>query len=227
VWIATGIALTINLFLFQKASFHRSSQSYAFLIITPLVGIFLLLTFLVSTAPDFIEKLSERANDIVNYKTEGTGNWRHEQFVSYLPFIKENFFMGMRFEGFELPIQFYNLEAGIPFFNDGTGHHFHSFYVDTLFYFGVVGLLLKIAPFFYLAYKIYKERELTIAQLALSAFAFSALFYGISYWWPAFFYGIFGFTISIFDNKAGKVEEPTEEVPQSFSIPYSLKKEYI
>jgi O-antigen ligase len=227
VWIAAGISLVANFLLLKKASFKRHSQSYSFLIVLPLIAAFLLFTFLFSTNPDFIDKLLERANDIVNYKTEGTGSWRYQQFMAYWPYIKDNFFFGMHFKGFELPMQFYQPDAGIPVFNDGTGHHFHSFYVDKLFYLGLVGLILFIAPFFYLIHRIIKSKNLSPARIALTAFVISGLTYGISYWWPICFYGVFGFVLAMYDKRYEKEKEPEDKSLPSIDIPVLYKKEYI
>jgi hypothetical protein len=226
VWIATAVALFINVLLFKKAGFKISGQLYAPLIFIPVLGCFLLFSIIFSGNPEIIEKIKDRADDIVNYKTEGTGSWRYQQFESYLPFIKDNLFFGMRFEGFELPIQFYHLEAGTPNFNDGTGHHFHSYYVDKLFYFGIAGLLILLAPVFYIISKTFKKKSLSPVQLTLICFCISGVFYGISYDWPSFYMGFVGITIAYL-NSTEAAEPEVDGIEEFNERVRSLKKELV
>ncbi|MCX2741163.1 O-antigen ligase family protein [Pontibacter anaerobius] len=156
--------------------------------------------FLFSIHPEIITKLQENFSDIENASEQGTGGWRYNQFLSYLPFIKENFIMGMRFEGFELPIQFYRDDLDAPVFEDGNGHHFHSFYVDVLFYVGFVGMLMFMMMYFYSIVKGFTRRLLNEKQIVLLAFITSGLVYGISYILPYFFYAFLGLAIAYLEQ---------------------------
>ena len=82
----------------------------------------------------------------------------------------------MRLKGFELPIQFYNLETGTQIFESNTGHHFHSFYMDTLFYFGLIGLVMIMILIIIPIYKILvNHNNYSPDIISLTTFVFSGL----------------------------------------------------
>jgi O-antigen ligase len=112
----------------------------------------------------------------------------------------------MRYEGFEVPIQFFQNDKAI--WQDGTGHHFHSWYVDRLYYFGIVGLIFTGIPMLYLIYRVYRKHEFSFDQLVICSFALTGLSYATSYDWPLFFYGMIGIAIAYIDRED---EEPAAE----------------
>jgi O-antigen ligase len=158
--------------------------------------------FLFSTHPEIITKIQENFSDIENYSEQGTGGWRYNQFLSYLPFIQDNFFMGMRLEGFELPIQFYRDDLDAPVFEDGNGHHFHSFYVDVMFYIGLLGMSLFMMMQFYALKKGFSLRVLNEKQIVILAFITSGFVYGASYILPYFFYAFLGLAIAYMEQNS-------------------------
>lgn len=196
VWLSTLFALSLNFLLIRKADFSFPLSAFTPFIVIPLVAGFLLFSFVLSTNPEVVDKFVERIEDIQNVESQGTGNWRLEQFRSYWPHIEDNLAIGMRLKGFELPIQFYHAEAGIAFFDDGTGHHFHSFYVDRMFYFGLLGLVMVLPLVFYFVNKTRQKYTLTAEQLTLVTYVASGLVFGISYNLPGFYFGIVGIAIS-------------------------------
>jgi hypothetical protein len=196
VWLSTLFALSLNFLLIRKADFSFPLSAFTPFIVIPLVAGFLLFSFVLSTNPEVVDKFIERIEDIQNVESQGTGSWRLEQFRSYWPYIEDNLAIGMRLKGFELPIQFYHSEAGIAFFDDGTGHHFHSFYVDRMFYFGLLGLVMVVPLVFYFVNKTRQKYTLTAEQLTLVTYVASGLVFGISYNLPGFYFGIVGIAIS-------------------------------
>jgi hypothetical protein len=207
VWIGSLTALAINFLLLKKTDIKIALTDFMPIITIPTIVLILISSLVISANPEIIDTVVERVSDIQNAKTQGTGSWRLEQFNSYWPFIQENILFGMRFEGFELPIQFYQADAGTAVFIDGTGHHFHSFYVDRLFYLGFIGLILFILPVFYLIIKAFKKPILTSKEVILVSYIIAGLFYGISYNLPAYFFGFLGIAINFIERESPVTEQ--------------------
>lgn len=197
VWISTAIILAVYYLLIRFKSPVKINYFSKLMPVAVVMGIGGVLSsaFIFSMYPEIIDRVQESISDIQNYDKQGTGGWRYNQFLSYLPFIQENWLVGMRFEGFELPIQFYRDDINAPVFEDGNGHFFHSFYVDVLFYAGSLGLLLFLLQFGYGVYKTLRQPKLTEHQIILAAFTFSGIIFGLSYILPIFFYAVMGWTI--------------------------------
>lgn len=203
VWITTVWVLAIYVLLVK----FKSATQVNFKKLIPLgVAVFIIgiisSAFVFSMNPEIVEKFQSNFSDIENMDSQGTGGWRYQQFMSYWPFVVENPIWGMRFEGFELPIQFYRDDINAPVFEDGNGHFFHSFYMDVLFYIGTVGLLLFWLVKFYAIHRGFKLKHLGQEQIVLLAFISSGFVFGISYILPYFFYAILGLTIAYLDSPA-------------------------
>ncbi|WP_299826463.1 O-antigen ligase family protein [uncultured Pontibacter sp.] len=203
VWITTAGILIVYVLLVK----FKSATEVNFKKLIPLgVTVFILgiisSAFVFSMNPEIVEKFQENFSDIENMDSQGTGGWRYQQFMSYWPFVVENPIWGMRFEGFELPIQFYRDDINAPVFEDGNGHFFHSFYMDVLFYIGTVGMLLFWLVKFYAIHRGFKLKHLTQEQIVLLSFITSGFVFGISYILPYFFYAILGLTIAYLDSPA-------------------------
>ncbi|MFD2515325.1 O-antigen ligase family protein [Pontibacter locisalis] len=201
VWISTAFILTVYVLLVKLKS--KSKVNFKKLIpLAVVIGILGIISsaFVFSIHPEIVEKFQENFSDIENYDKQGTGGWRFNQFMSYLPFVQDNFIWGMRFEGFELPIQFYRDDLDEPVFEGGNGHHFHSFYLDVLFYTGFVGLMLIWMVKFYAIGKTVRARALDQEQILLMAFISSGFVFGLSYVLPYFFYAILGLTVAYLDS---------------------------
>ncbi|MBJ6119124.1 O-antigen ligase family protein [Pontibacter sp. BT310] len=198
VWISTAFVLVIYYFFIRLKTDKPINFVAKLLPVGTLVGILGVIAsgFVLSIHPEIIEKVQENFSDIENYDKQGTGGWRYIQIMSYLPFIQDNFFFGMRFDGFELPIQFWRDDIDAPVFEDGHGHHFHSFYLEIFFYTGLVGFGLYLLIALYPIVQAFKKRVLTINQIMLVAFICSSFIFSISYVLPVFFYGILGWTIA-------------------------------
>ena len=203
VWISTALVLAIYYLLIR----FKSAFSINFLGKFLPIGIVLLIAgiassaFLFSTHPEIITKIEESFSDIENFDSQGTGGWRYIQWMSYLPFIQDHWLVGMRFEGFELPIQFWRDDTNEPVFDDGAGHHFHSFYVDILFYTGFVGLAIYSIMPIYAIVKGLRSKAMTVHQIILVAFISTGFVYGFSYVLPVFYYGVLGWTIVVMEEE--------------------------
>jgi hypothetical protein len=200
VWVAMGVALALNIFFLRKTNYKVTFDA-----IIP-IAIFIFLVGLFASAfvlsdEKISHKLEKNFNQIMDPFAENedgevsTSQWRQMQWQSYWPFVERHYFFGMRFAGFELPAQFVE-HTGKLAFDDASGHHFHSVYMDRLFYQGLLGLLLMMLPpilFFYT--KIYSLHHLTIEQIVLVCFIASGITYGISYNFPEYYFAILGLGI--------------------------------
>jgi hypothetical protein len=221
VWMATLAALIVNLILTN----WRSKAPFTISTFIPLafysaIGSIVILSFVFAAKPEIFEKLAESISDIQNYKSQGTGSWRYEQYLSYLPFIEDNLLIGMRFQGFELPIQFYEKwdeNSEVAVFLDNSGHHIHSNYIDTLFYFGLAGLFIFYIPFIiYFFIKVTEKKVLTTNQIILLSFCATIFVFSYSYTWPFWSYALVGLlALSLEKDTDDKViEQEIDQVPK-------------
>ncbi|KUG07187.1 O-antigen ligase family protein [Solirubrum puertoriconensis] len=201
VWLCTLLALTLNVFMLRRTkgvtlSFQRFMPLFVLPIVVALgggIGVVL-------NNPEVLARLETSIEDIQNPDKQGTGSWRLQQFRSYEPFIQEHPVAGMRLKGFELPIQFYSTESKLKVWKDGTGHHFHSWYVDRLFYFGIIGVLLVlVVPIKLVIRRLRSPEPLDANSAAFLAFLGSSLLYSFSYDWPYYMYSVYGFALAIMD----------------------------
>jgi len=203
VWVTTSVMIAIYYLLIR---FKAQKKINYIQKLTPVVTVILALgiissAFLFSQHPEIIEKVQESFSDIENYDSQGTGGWRMTQIKSYLPFIQDNFVFGMRFEGFELPIQFYRDDIDAPVFEDGNGHFFHSFYLEIFFYLGLVGMILFLIPTLYAIVKGLRMKGLTTNQIILFTFVCSGFIFGLSYVVPPFYYAGIGWCIAALETE--------------------------
>lgn len=210
VWIATALALVLNFILLKtKSATPVRAGTFLPVLLIPLLTIFIASSLVIAENPEFVDKLVKRVEDITNVQEQGTGSWRLDQFASYWPYIEQHFIAGMRYSGFELPIQFY--QNNMARFEDNTGHHFHSMYVDKLFYFGLIGLGFFLLPLGYLIFRIIRKPVLSLNQMVIATFAITGLGYGLSYDWPIFFYGFVGIALAYLDRE--ELDQEEEELP--------------
>ncbi|UZR93204.1 O-antigen ligase family protein [Chondrinema litorale] len=215
VWIATSVALFINFLMYRKSGLKIDLSAFIPIALIVFVAAFFV-GFFILTNETIVTKLNESIDDLANPTGQGTGSWRWEQFTSYWPFIVDNFLFGMRLQGFELPVQFFDRDNLA--FEDGTGHHFHSYYVDRLFYFGITGLLFIMAPvIYYITFLVGKIKKLGLDRIAFLGFVGSAIVYSLSYKIQLNVYASVGFFIYIIETdflnqqKAEFLEKEEEE----------------
>jgi hypothetical protein len=148
--------------------------------------------------PDVVQKLAKSIGDIEHPTTQGTGTFRLEQHRAYLPLVEEHLLAGWRLRGFEVPIQFYSPDSGEPVWPDFTGHHFHSFYLDRMFYSGYLGVaLVLLVPVLTLGWRLLRRTPLSGEVAALLACGVTFLVFGLSYDWPTYMYGLLGVQLAL------------------------------
>ncbi|RSK48992.1 O-antigen ligase family protein [Hymenobacter rigui] len=200
VWLTMTLALVVNgLFIalgrVEGARVHLNRMLP--ILVMPLLAGLLGGTALVLDNPQVLRKLETNVEDITHADKQGTGSWRLKQWEAYESFVQEHPVVGMRLEGFELPMQFYG-DGDHPVWADRTGHHFHSFYLDRLFYFGILGVLLvMLLPLWQLVKRAFQPVPFSAATATLLSFTSTALLYGVSYDWPPYLYGLIGITMAV------------------------------
>jgi len=220
VWIAMIIALMLNGLLLILGRVAGARLSSARLLPMVLLPLFVLISggLAIISNPRVLKRLETSVDDIQHADKQGTGSWRLDQFNAYLPFIEAHPITGMRLEGFELPVQFFHLASDggskVPVWQVRTGHHFHSFYIDRLFYFGIIGLLLTLlVPLLLLFRRVRSSRPLSPASTACIMFSFSTLAYGFSYDWPLYFFGLLGLSLAAAEASRVFVPPGPAELP--------------
>ncbi|GAB3874787.1 hypothetical protein GCM10028824_28630 [Hymenobacter segetis] len=220
VWVAMGAALALNAVLLMLGRVEGARLSSARLLPMVLLPLFVLISggLVALSDPKVVKKLESSVGDILHPDKQGTGSWRLKQFEAYKPYLEEYPIAGMRLKGFELPVQFYTLaEDGggqVQVWADGTGHHFHSFYVDRLFYFGILGLLLTVlVPLLLLGRRLLSRAPLPPTSAVLIVYSISSLVYSISYDWPLYFFGLLGLSLAA-AAEPGRVPVPAPAIPQ-------------
>ena len=203
VWLSMGVALALNGLLVSLGRVAGARLSSARLLPMVLLPLVVLISggLVALSDPHVVKKLEGSLNDIMRPSKQGTGSWRLKQFEAYQPYLEEYPIAGMRLKGFELPVQFYTLadDGGgqVPVWEDRTGHHFHSFYVDRLFYFGITGLLLTVlVPVLLLGRRLLSHLPMAPPTAAFVIFSLSSLIYSITYDWPLYFFGILGLSLA-------------------------------
>ncbi len=210
VWVCTALGLIVNILLMHKNNLKITFNS-AIPIAMIVVVVGFLASFFILKNETILNKLSENVDDILNPTSQGTGNWRWVQFTSYWPYIVDNFTFGMRLEGFELPVQFFDRDTLA--FEDGTGHHFHSQYVDLLFYFGIVGTGVVFIPsIFYVVKYLLSLEKLNLDQLVIISFISTSILFGLSYKWTINVYAALGLAFYFLEYvDAAKTKEDSKK----------------
>ena len=225
VWVCSSIALALNLMLMAlrvPEARHIGRR------LTLLGGTGALLALggglaVVLDNPDVARKFVGNLEDLQHPTTQGTGTFRVHQYEAYLPLVKERPLAGWRLEGFEMPAQLYD-NLGDQVWTNLTGHHFHSFYLDRLFYFGWLGLLLAVLVPVVVLLKTLLRTLLLGATLspelaAMLSFVSTLFVFGISYDWPGYTYGMLGVVLAAVSRQAAPASTPALPPPR-FHAPY-------
>ncbi|OON65686.1 O-antigen ligase family protein [Hymenobacter sp. CRA2] len=195
VWVTTAVCVPVLLLLLARLvpQVSVSLHKLALLAVIPLVLSTVGGVAAVVNDPSVMRKLESNIEDITNADKQGTGSWRVRQTQAYVPLVQQRPVAGWRLEGFDLPMQFYDPASDMPMWADHTGHHFHSFYMDRLFYFGVLGVLLVLVfPIIQLVRYLRYPGGATVESSALLAFFCGLLVYSISYDWSPYQFGLLG-----------------------------------
>ncbi|TGE14038.1 O-antigen ligase family protein [Hymenobacter elongatus] len=198
VWVCSALALALNLALLalRVPEAHQMGRRLTLLGTMSLVLGMSSGLAVVLDNPEVVRKFIANFEDLQHPTTQGTGTFRMQQHEAYVPLLEERPLAGWRLEGFQVPIQMYD-EAGDQVWPDFTGHHFHSFYLDRLFYFGIVGVLLvAFIPLFALGRILLRLTPLSPDLVALLSFTSTFFVFGFSYDWPSYLYGVLGLMLA-------------------------------
>lgn len=219
VWASAIFALGVYLFM----SLRNNSLPISRVMRTFLSAIIflVLLTFVISQAfPGILQFFSDRFSEILDpTREDGTGKFRADQFDVYFPMALKRPFFGWTFEGFEMK------NPLVDWWPAKTGQHFHEAYMETLFYHGFFGLILKYFYLVYLAFKSFSKR-LDQKSLVLIAFSLSGLIFSFSYVLPLVFWGVVGLCLYYLERN-GNVEEEVFIEPEHITIIKTPKRENI
>ncbi|GAB4024892.1 O-antigen ligase family protein [Spirosoma koreense] len=133
------------------------------------------------------ESFQESMNGLIDPKEDNTGSWRVEQSEFYISLIPDRPLLGWRYDGYDRG----EIMENEDFPQKGT--IIHSQYVDMLYNYGFVGLLINLLLIGGTLVAIYRHNRIcTTEQLVLFGFVASGLVYGISYQLPVYFWGFVG-----------------------------------
>ena len=211
VWIATAIAVPLDLLLLWRYSTARFSFPKVMgLVALPAIlgslGIFLI----VLNNPEVVTRMQTNVEDMANADKQGTGSWRLKQLESYIPLVQDRPIAGWRLEGFEVPMQFYDPSNDQPMWPDHTGHHFHNFYLDRAFYFGIIGILMIVlVPIIRVVQRLFQRGPMRADTAMLIAHFGCLLVFGTSYDWSTYHYGLIGLMLAaIAEPEAAALTSP-------------------
>ena len=218
VWIATAVAIPLDLLLLRRAPAARFSlPKLTMLLMLPTILGSLGVTVLVLDNPEVVTRMQTNVEDLANADKQGTGSWRLKQLESYLPLVQERPMAGWRLEGFELPMQFYDPSSDQPMWPDRTGHHFHNFYLDRAFYFGVIGIaMVLLVPIIRIGQRLWQRDPMRPDTALLIAYFGCLLVFSASYDWSTYHFGLIGLLLAAL----------VEPEPQPASIQPITEPEY-
>lgn len=198
VWIATVIAIPLDLLLLRRSpgarfSFTKVLGLVALPAILGSLGIFLI----VLNNPEVVTRMQTNVEDMANADKQGTGSWRLKQLESYVPLVQERPIAGWRLEGFEVPMQFYDPSNDQPMWPDHTGHHFHNFYLDRAFYFGIIGIaMVLLVPLIRVGQRLLQRGPMRPDTALLVAYFGCLIVFGTSYDWSTYHFGLLGLLLA-------------------------------
>lgn len=198
VWIATVVAIPLDLLLLRRTPGAKFSFIKLIMLVV-LPGIFgsLGAAALVLNNPEVVTRLQTSMEDMANADKQGTGSWRLKQLESYTPLVQERPIAGWRLEGFEVPMQFYDPSNDQPMWADRTGHHFHNFYLDRAFYFGILGIaLVLLVPLLRIGQRLLQRGPLRPDTALLIAYFGCLLVFSASYDWSTYHFGLLGLLLA-------------------------------
>jgi len=184
IWVSGAIALLSLTYLYKKSvSTSRFFNGEIIISIAAISSIIFGVIFFRDTSI-----FEERFGDIINWQTQGTGQWRYEQIETYLPFIYRNIIWGLRLNGFRLSYEL----AIFGGFEAGTGMHFHNGFIDIIYYHGIIGLFLTYGLVFLIIYQLYKRKNKNLRDITGFSFLLGAIPFSFAYQLPLAFWGIAG-----------------------------------
>ncbi len=225
VWIATAIAVPFDLLLLLRTPGAR----FSFTKVVMLVGLPAILgslgvTMVVLNNPEVVTRMQTNVEDMANADKQGTGSWRLKQIESYMPLVEKRPVAGWRLEGFEVPMQFYDPSNDKPMWADRTGHHFHNFYLDRAYYFGIIGIMMVLlVPLIRVGQRLFQRGPMRADTALLISYFGCLLVFGASYDWSTYHFGLLGLLLAaVAEPEPQPYPLPTREEPMWTAEPAEL-----
>lgn len=198
VWIATAIAVPLDLLLLLRTPGAKFSFTKVLMLVAlPAILGSLGVTMVVLNNPEVVTRMQKNVEDMANADKQGTGSWRLKQIESYMPLVYDRPVAGWRLEGFEVPMQFYDPSNDQPMWANHTGHHFHNFYLDRAYYFGIIGILMVLlVPLIRVGQRLFQRGPMRADTAALIAYFGCLLVFGASYDWSTYHFGLLGLLVA-------------------------------
>lgn len=191
VWVCSIAGTLLILFSYPK-------KVLSIISVLPLIVLAISISgFVVYNAinEDVKKQIASQFSDIVNAEDQGTGSWRYEQSLYYLQQIKERPISGWDFTAYEKGEVMAPTEWGSE-----MGTHIHTGYIDSLYYFGIIGIILNYGIFFIASTYFKKLRRFEVCFQAILIFIMVVFVYSISYQLQYYFYPLCGFGLAYFNN---------------------------
>lgn len=94
-------------------------------------------------------------------------------------------------------MQFYDPSSDQPMWADRTGHHFHNFYLDRAFYFGLLGIaLVLLVPLVRIGQRLWQRGPMRPDTALLIAYFGCLLVFSASYDWSTYHFGLLGLLLA-------------------------------
>jgi hypothetical protein len=216
VWIATAIAVPLDLLLLLRTPGARFSFSKVVMLVgLPAILGSLGVTMVVLNNPEVVTRMQTNVEDMANADKQGTGSWRLKQIESYMPLVYDRPVAGWRLEGFEVPMQFYDPSNDKPMWADRTGHHFHNFYLDRAYYFGIIGIIMVLlVPLIRVGQRLFQRGPMRADTALLISYFVCLLVFGASYDWSTYHFGLLGLLLAAVAEPEPQAQPlPTYEAP--------------
>ncbi|SFF59460.1 O-antigen ligase like membrane protein [Thermoflexibacter ruber] len=216
VWTCAAFSQILNILFIRRSNFKID-----FAAIAPVLLMIGIVAFIVSSViltneeiRATFEKRIKAFTEVENDEEGGTAAWRRRQWEAYLPIVEQNILTGLRLKGFELPGQFDAFTA------ENTGHHFHSYYLDKLFYFGIFGLFsgVVLISFYTLKLIFFVRKFITLEQIVLASYMMTFAVYSIGYDIPFAIYGLIGLGFAYLEKDYTDTDKKRKVTEKSIAI---------
>jgi len=202
VWLAAITALLMSSLLVLRNKNSRLKIKNFWLVACMLISFLLILSY--GQNIKYLDFLTTRLDDVYKFSyIYGTGMFRYRQYEHYLPYIMNNFFLGMRFSGFELPA-LYRAWSG-----DWSGHLFHSGYLNIFFYHGLFGFYLLYSPALYYIFKVLSLKTYGSDVITVTSFVAACIVYSLAYQPDIIFFALLGVGFALLETEQKNIEHGT------------------
>jgi len=201
VWTSFIAAILVFSFLVLKGKRSKIKWLFFYFLIAMVLFTSIYFTlFGESKHVRYINFMQERFQEIYMFRElGGTATHRLNQYEYYLPLVWKDPLFGLRFRGFEIP-----LPPGFSY-QKMSGHHFHSGYLDVLFYHGFFGLFLLFCPIVYFVIKFCKEEKHNIENMTLFAFICSGFVFSLVYIPSFYYFAVLGIGLAFLEKREKEI----------------------